>query len=159
MTTIHAVTSSQRLVDNSHKDWRRARAAFLNIIPTDTGAATATGKVIPELAGIFDGIAVRVPIITGSLTDFTFLVGRKTTVAAVNKALTDAAGGRLKGILGVSETPLVSSDIIGCEYSSLVDLQMTRVIDGDLVKILSWYDNEWGYVVRMMELALRPSSG
>jgi glyceraldehyde 3-phosphate dehydrogenase len=155
MTTIHAVTSSQRIVDNSHKDLRRGRAAFLNMIPTTTGAAAATGQVIPELEGLFDGISVRVPIITGSLTDFTFVVKRKTSVEEVNKAMMKAAKGKFKGILGVTDKPIVSSDVIGCEYSSLVDLEMTRVIDGDLVKILSWYDNEWGYVVRMMELAVQ----
>ncbi|KKS78955.1 MAG: Glyceraldehyde-3-phosphate dehydrogenase, type I [Candidatus Beckwithbacteria bacterium GW2011_GWA2_43_10] len=123
-------------------------------IPTSTGAAAATGVVLPELAGIFDGIAIRVPVVTGSLTDFTFLVRKKTTAAGVNQALTTAAKTYLKGILGVTDKPVVSSDVLGCEYSSWVDLEMTRVIDGDLVKILSWYDNEWGYVIRMMELAL-----
>jgi glyceraldehyde 3-phosphate dehydrogenase len=154
MTTIHAVTSSQRIVDNSHKDLRRGRSILGNIIPTTTGAAAAIGEVIPELKGLFDGIAVRVPIITGSLVDFTFLVKKKTTAKAVNAALTKAAKGKFKGVMGVTNKPLVSTDIIGCRYSSLVDLDMTRVIDGDLVKILSWYDNEWGYVVRMMELAV-----
>ncbi len=154
MSTIHAYTSDQRLLDNSHKDLRRARSAAVNIIPTSTGAAAATGVVLPELAGIFDGIAIRVPVVTGSLTDFTFLVRKKTTAAGVNQALTTAAKTYLKGILGVTDKPVVSSDVLGCEYSSWVDLEMTRVIDGDLVKILSWYDNEWGYVIRMMELAL-----
>jgi len=154
MTTIHAVTSSQRIVDNSHKDLRRGRSVLGNIIPTTTGAAAATSQVIPELKGLFDGIAIRVPIITGSLVDFTFLVKKKTTVREVNAALTKAAKGRFKGVMGVTNKPLVSTDIIGCDESSLVDLDMTRVIDGDLVKILSWYDNEWGYVVRMMELAV-----
>lgn len=155
MTTIHAYTSDQRLLDNSHKDWRRARSAAVNLIPTDTGAARATGKVIKELAGIFDGISVRVPVVTGSLTDFTFLVKKKTTPEEVNEALRQAAKTYLKGYLGVSEKGTVSSDVIGMEYSSLADLEMTRVIDGDLVKILSWYDNEWGYVIRMMELACK----
>lgn len=154
MSTIHAYTSDQRLLDNSHKDLRRARSAAVNIIPTSTGAAEATGAVLPELSGIFDGIAIRVPVVTGSLTDFTFLVKKKTTAEAVNQALIKASKTYLKGILGVTDKPMVSSDVIGCEYSSLVDLEMTRVIDGDLVKILSWYDNEWGYVIRMMELAL-----
>lgn len=155
MSTIHAYTSDQRLLDNSHKDLRRARSAAVNIIPTSTGAADAVGAVLPELAGTFDGIAIRVPVATGSLTDFTFLVKKKTTAAEVNQALIKAAKTYLKGVLGVTDKPVVSSDVIGCEYSSLVDLEMTRVIDGDLVKILSWYDNEWGYVTRMMELALR----
>ncbi len=154
MTTIHAVTSSQRMVDNSHKDLRRGRAAFGNIIPTTTGAAGTTAKVIDGLSGIFDGIAVRVPILTGSLTDFVFLTEKETSVEEVNKAMKEAAEGYLKGVLGVTDKPIVSSDIVGMEYSSLVDMDMTRVVDGDMVKILSWYDNEWGYVVRMMELAL-----
>lgn len=154
MSTIHAYTSDQRLLDNSHKDLRRARSAAVNIIPTSTGAAGAIGAVLPELAGIFDGIAIRVPVVTGSLTDFTFLVKKKTTAQEVNQALVKASKTYLKGILGVTDKPVVSSDVIGCEYSSLVDLEMTRVIDNDLVKILSWYDNEWGYVTRMMELAL-----
>jgi len=153
MTTIHAYTSDQRLLDNSHKDLRRARSAAVNIIPTSTGAAGATALVLPEFAGVFDGIAIRVPVVTGSLTDFTFLVKKKVTVEQVNQALTKASKTYLKGILGVTDKPIVSSDVIGMEYSSLVDMDMTRVIDGDLVKILSWYDNEWGYVVRMMELA------
>ncbi len=154
MTTIHAVTSSQRMVDNSHKDLRRGRAACFNIIPTTTGAAGTTAKVIDGLDGIFDGIAVRVPILTGSLTDFVFLTDKKTSAEEVNKAMKEASEGYLKGILGVTDKPIVSSDIVGSEYSSLVDMDMTRVVDGDLVKILSWYDNEWGYTVRMMELAL-----
>ena len=154
MTTIHAVTSSQRMVDNSHKDLRRARAACFNIIPTTTGAAGTTSKVIDGLTGVFDGIAIRVPILTGSLVDFTFLTDKKTTVDEVNQIMKEASLSSLKGVLGVTDKPVVSSDIVGCEYSSLVDMGMTRVIDGDMVKILSWYDNEWGYVVRMMELAL-----
>jgi glyceraldehyde-3-phosphate dehydrogenase type I len=153
MTTIHAYTSDQRLLDNSHKDLRRARSAAVNIVPTSTGAADAVGAVLPELTGIFDGMAIRVPVVTGSLTDFTFLVKRKVTTEEINQALIKASKTYLKGILGVTDKPMVSGDIIGCEYSSLVDLEMTRVIDGDLVKILSWYDNEWGYVLRMLELA------
>lgn len=154
MTTIHAVTSSQRMVDNSNKDLRRARAACFNIIPTTTGAAGTTTKVMDGLDNIFDGIAIRVPILTGSLTDFTFLTDKKTSVKEVNKAMEEASRGRLKGILGVTDKPVVSSDIVGCEYSSLVDMGMTRVVDGDMVKVLSWYDNEWGYVTRMMEMVL-----
>lgn len=155
MTTIHAYTSDQRLLDNSHKDLRRARSAAVNIVPTSTGAADAVGAVLPELTGIFDGMAIRVPVVTGSLTDFTFLVKRKVTAEEINQALIKASKTYLKGILGVTDKPMVSGDVIGCEYSSLVDLEMTRVIDGDLVKILSWYDNEWGYVLRMLELALQ----
>jgi len=154
MTTIHAYTSDQRILDNSHKDLRRARAAGVNIIPTSTGAAMATTEVVPELKGLFDGIAVRVPIVIGSLVDFTFIVKKKTTAKVVNQALTKAAETYLKGYLGATDKPIVSADVIGCEFSALADLGMTRVIDGDLVKILAWYDNEWGYVVRMMELAV-----
>lgn len=152
MTTIHAYTSDQRLLDNSHKDLRRARGAAANIIPTTTGAADAVGAVVPELSGVFDGIAIRVPVVTGSLTDFTFLVKKELTVEAVNRVLIEASKTYLKGVLGVTDKPLVSGDIIGCEYSALVDLELTRVVDKDLVKIMAWYDNEWGYVVRLMEL-------
>ncbi len=153
MTTIHAYTSDQRLLDNSHKDLRRARSAAVNIVPTSTGAADAVTEVLPSLNGIFDGIAIRVPVVTGSLTDFTFLVKQKVTAGKVNKALIYASETNLKGILGVTDKPIVSSDVKGCEDSALVDLEMTRVVDGDLVKILAWYDNEWGYVNRMIELA------
>lgn len=152
MTTIHAYTSDQRLLDNSHKDWRRARGAATNIIPTTTGAADAVGAVVPQLNGLFDGLAIRVPVVTGSLTDFTFLVKKAVTPEQVNQALITASKTYLKGVLGVTDKPFVSSDVIGCEYSALVDLELTRVIDGDLVKVMAWYDNEWGYVVRMMEL-------
>ena len=155
MTTIHAYTSDQRLLDNSHKDLRRARSAGLNIIPTITGAATATGKVVSELDGLFDGVSIRVPIAIGSLVDFTFLVKKKVSVEEVNQAMKKAANGDMKGILGVTDKPVVSSDVIGSEFSSVVDLGLTKVIDGDLVKVFSWYDNEWGYVVRMMELAIQ----
>ena len=154
MTTIHAYTSDQRLLDNSHKDLRRARGAATNIIPTTTGAADAVGAVVPELNNLFDGLAIRVPVATGSLTDFTFLVKKPSTAAAVNQALTTAAQTYLKGVFGVTDKPLVASDVIGSELSSLVDLGLTRVIDRDLVKIMSWYDNEWGYVTRLMELTL-----
>lgn len=153
MTTIHAYTSDQRLLDNSHKDLRRARGAATNIIPTTTGAADAVGAVVPELNGLFDGLAIRVPVVTGSLTDFTFLLKKKTTVAAVNQVLISAARTYLKGILGVTDKPIVSGDVLGNEFSALVDLELTRVIDGDLVKVMAWYDNEWGYVTRLMELA------
>lgn len=152
MTTIHAYTSDQRLLDNSHKDLRRARGAAVNLIPTTTGAADAVAAVVPELKGLFDGLAIRVPVATGSLTDFTFLLKKPVTVEAVNQALISASKTYLKGVLGVTDKPLVSSDIIGSEFSALVDLALTRVIDGDLVKVMAWYDNEWGYVVRLMEL-------
>jgi len=154
MTTIHAYTSDQRLLDNSHKDLRRSRSAAINIIPTSTGAADAVGAVVPELVDRFDGLAVRVPVVTGSLTDFTFLVKKPVTVEAVNQALIKASQSELKGILGVTDKPIVSADVIGSEYSSLVDLQLTRVIDRNLVKVMAWYDNEWGYVTRLLELAV-----
>lgn len=152
MTTIHAYTSDQRLLDNSHKDLRRARGAATNIIPTTTSAADAVGAVVPELNNLFDGLAIRVPVVTGSLTDFTFLLKKPVTVEMVNQALINASETYLKGILGVIDKPIVSGDVLGSEFSALVDLELTRVIDGDLVKVMAWYDNEWGYVTRLMEL-------
>lgn len=153
MTTIHAYTADQRLVDGDHKDPRRARAAALNIIPTTTGAARATGEVVPAIEGRFDGFALRVPVPVGSLSDFTILVKRDVSKEEVNKAFIDAGNqDRYKGILTTTTDPIVSSDIVMSTYSSIVDLSMTRVIDGDLVKILSWYDNEWGYSNRMVEM-------
>jgi len=151
MTTIHAYTSDQSLLDGSHKDLRRARSAAANIIPTTTGAARATGKVYPAVSGIFDGLAVRVPVITGSLTDFTFVTKNKTDIEKVNNAFSKASHGKLKGILGVTDKPIVSSDIIGLKRSTLVDLSLTNVIEGDLVKVIAWYDNEWGYAHRLVE--------
>lgn len=156
MTTAHAYTDDQNLQDNSHKDLRRARAAASNIVPTSTGAAIAVTETIPELKGLFDGIALRVPVITGSISDFTFLVKKKTTKEEVNEAFKLATQNPLfKGILAVSEDPLVSSDIIGHSYSAIVDLPFTQVIDGDLVKVLAWYDNEWGYANRLVEQVVR----
>lgn len=155
MTTIHSYTDDQNLQDGSHRDLRRARAAASNIIPTTTGAASATTDVIPELKGLFDGIALRVPTITGSLTDFTFLVSRKTSVKDVNAILTEeSSSDRWKRIMAVTNEPLVSSDIIGRRESSIIDLSLTKVIDGDLVKIFSWYDNEWGYANRLIETVI-----
>ncbi|MFC1711086.1 type I glyceraldehyde-3-phosphate dehydrogenase [Patescibacteria group bacterium] len=151
MSTIHAYTSDQKLLDGSHKDLRRARAAAVNIIPTTTGAAKATGKVYAPVAGNFDGLAIRVPVVTGSLTDFTFVTKKKTNIKDINKAFENAAHGKLKGILGATYEPIVSSDIIGLELSTLVDLSLTNVIDGDLVKIIAWYDNEWGYANRLVD--------
>ncbi|MFC1687599.1 type I glyceraldehyde-3-phosphate dehydrogenase [Patescibacteria group bacterium] len=154
MTTIHSYTADQRLIDSPHKDLRRARAAALNIIPTTTGAARATGKTIPEVKGIFDGMAVRVPTVVGSLSDITLLVEKKTTIEEVNKALTDAANSpTFKGIMEVTNDPIVSSDIIGNTHSSIVDLSLTNVLDGDMVKIIAWYDNEIGYSNRLVEMA------
>jgi len=154
MTTIHSYTADQNLVDGPHKDLRRARAAALNIVPTSTGAATATNEVIPELEGLFDGLSVRVPTPCGSLADLTFLVKKKTTTQEVNNILKKAAASsRYQGILEVSSDPLVSSDIIRNPASSIVDMELTNVIDRDLVKIIAWYDNEWGYSNRLVEIA------
>ena len=156
MTTIHAYTGDQRVLDFPHKDLRRARAAALNMIPTTTGAARAVGLVIPELAGRLDGCAVRVPTPTGSLVDLTVETQRATDVDEVN-ALFAARGDRdaLEGILAYSEDPLVSTDIVGSSYSAIVDGGMTSVVDGTQVKVLAWYDNEWGYSNRLVELAVR----
>jgi glyceraldehyde 3-phosphate dehydrogenase len=150
--TVHGYTDDQNLQDNSHRDLRRSRAAAANIVPTSTGAAVATTETIPELKGLFDGLALRVPIITGSISDFTFLTNRSTSVEEINEMFESATTQPLyKGILGVTREPLVSSDIIGRSESAIVDLGMTRVVDGDLVKILAWYDNEWGYANRLVE--------
>lgn len=155
MTTIHGYTASQNLVDGPHKDYRRGRAAAENILPTTTGAAKATTKVIPELEGLFDGIAIRVPVPVGSISDLTFLVEKKTSVEEINKAFRDAAQKDLyKGVLDITEEPIVSSDILGNLHSAVVDLSFTRVVDGDLVKVLAWYDNEWGYATRLVDMAL-----
>ena len=153
MTTVHAYTNDQRILDLPHKDPRRARAAALNIIPTTTGAAKAVALVIPELEGKFDGFALRVPTPTVSVVDFVAELGESVSAQDVNSALRAAAEGDLKGILGYSEDPLVSSDLKGDERSSIVDGQLTNVIDGNLVKIVSWYDNEWGYSCRVADLA------
>lgn len=155
MTTIHAYTADQNLIDSQHKDLRRARSAAANIIPTTTGAAKATTEVIPELQGKFDGVAMRVPVAVGSLSDITMLVGRPTTKEEVNAALNKAAAGPLKGVMETTEDPIVSSDIIGNPHSSIVDLSLTQVVDGDLVKVVAWYDNEWGYANRLVELAAK----
>jgi glyceraldehyde 3-phosphate dehydrogenase len=154
LTTIHAYTADQNIQDGPHKDLRRARAAAQNIVPTTTGAAVATTKVLPQLAGKFDGIAVRVPTITVSLTDFVFLLEKDVTIEDVNNALkTAAADSHWQGVFTATEEPLVSSDFIGDPHSSIADLGMTRVVDGNLVKIVSWYDNEWGYANRLVEMA------
>jgi len=153
MTTIHAYTSDQKLQDMPHKDLRRARAAAVNLIPTTTGAAKAVGLVLPELAGKLNGFAVRAPVITGSLVDLTFTPSRPTTVEEINGAVKAAAEGPLKGILAYSEDPLVSTDIITNPHSSVFDSGLTQIIgDGNLVKAVSWYDNEWGYSNRCVEL-------
>ncbi len=153
MTTVHSYTNDQRILDLAHRDMRRARAAAVNIIPTTTGAAKALGKVMPELQGKFDGMAVRVPTPTVSLVDFVATVATPTSVEAVNAALKAAAEGPLQGILGYSEEPLVSVDYKGDDRSSIVDALSTRVIGGTLVKVIAWYDNEWGYACRTADLA------
>jgi glyceraldehyde 3-phosphate dehydrogenase len=156
MTTTHAYTADQVLVDGPHKDLRRARSAAANIIPTTTGAAIATTEVIPELKGLFDGLSIRVPVPVVSMSDFTFVLKKKVTIADVNNALKKAAkNARWKGVLEVTEEELVSSDFIGSPASCIVDLPLTKVVDGDMVKIIAWYDNEWGYSHRLAEMALQ----
>ena len=156
LTTVHGYTDDQNLQDNSHRDLRRARAAAQNIVPTSTGAAIAATQAIPELQGLFDGISLRVPVITGSITDFTFVTRHATSVDEVNQIFIDAANDpRYRGILAVTDEPLVSSDIVGRPESSIVDLDMTRVVDGTLVKVLAWYDNEWGYSNRLIEEVIK----
>jgi glyceraldehyde 3-phosphate dehydrogenase len=152
MTTVHSFTSDQRLQDGGHKDYRRARSAPENIIPTSTGATIATGEVIPELSGIFNGLSIRVPVSVGSLSDFTFLLKKSTTKEEVNEILKKAAQNpTYKGILEVTEDPIVSSDIVGNPHSSIVDLPLTQVVGGNMVKIVAWYDNEIGYANRLVE--------
>jgi glyceraldehyde 3-phosphate dehydrogenase len=152
LTTVHAFTSDQRLVDTPHKDFRRSRHATINIVPTSTGAARAIGRVIPALQGKLDGLAMRVPVPDGSVVDLTVDLETPVTVAAVNEALRRAAAGPLKGILQYQEDPIVSSDIVGNSHSSIFDPALTQVIDGTLVKVIAWYDNEWGYSARVEEL-------
>ena len=151
MTTVHAYTADQNLQDGPHSDLRRARAAAHNIIPTSTGAAKALGLVIPELVGKLDGYALRVPVITGSITDLTVTATKPVTVESVNAAYKKAAEGPLKGILKYTEDEIVSSDIVGDPHSSIFDAQLTKVI-GDQVKVASWYDNEWGYSNRLVDI-------
>lgn len=152
MTTVHGYTDDQRLQDNSHRDLRRARAAAQNIIPTSTGAAVATTKTIPELSGLFDGIAMRVPVSVGSIADVTCLLKKKVTIEEVNRVFKEAEKDpRWTSIVATTEEPIVSSDIVGRSESAIVDLEFTRVVDGDLVKILAWYDNELGYSFRLIE--------
>jgi len=155
MTTIHAYTNDQRILDLPHKDLRRARAAAMNMIPTSTGAAKAIGLVIPELAGRLDGVAIRVPVPDGSVVDLTCIVSKKTDKAGVNAAMKAAAEGPMKGILQYSEAPLVSSDIIGNPHSSVFDAPLTAVLEGNLIKVFSWYDNEWGFSNRVVDLFAR----
>jgi glyceraldehyde 3-phosphate dehydrogenase len=158
MTTIHAYTADQRLQDMPHDDLRRARAAAINLVPTSTGAAKAVGLVLPELAGKLHGFSVRAPVPTGSLVDLTFEAARETSVEEVNAALRERAdSGPMAGILAYTEDPIVSTDVIGNPFSSIVDGGLTAVIDGTLVKAVSWYDNEWGYSNRVAELVQRLS--
>lgn len=159
VSTIHAYTSSQELVDGSGKSLRRARAAAINIVPTTTGAARATVRVIPEIAGLFDGLAYRVPVACGSVSDFTFLVTKRTTVEEINQVLKKAAKGKYKKIIEITEEPLVSADILGSTASAIVDLGLTRVVDHDLVRVVAWYDNEWGYCCRLIEEVILVGGG
>jgi glyceraldehyde 3-phosphate dehydrogenase len=152
MTTVHAYTNDQNLLDLPHKDLRRARAAAMSIIPTSTGAAKAVGEVLPELKGKFDGIAMRVPTPNVSLVDLVAVVDKKCTTEEVNNAIKTAANGALKGILQFEEAPLVSIDFRRNPHSSIVDAAYTKVMDGDFVKVLAWYDNEWGYSQRCVDL-------
>ncbi|MFF1298433.1 MULTISPECIES: type I glyceraldehyde-3-phosphate dehydrogenase [unclassified Streptomyces] len=151
MTTIHGYTNDQVVLDGPHKDPRRGRTAAVNIIPTSTGAARAVGLVLPELAGTLDGIAVRVPVEDGSLTDLTLVLNRAVTADEVNSAFREAADGPLKGILRVSDAPIVSRDIVGDPASCVLDAPLTQV-HGNLVKVFGWYDNEWGYTNRLLDL-------
>ena len=154
MTTIHAYTNDQSLLDVAHKDIRRARAAAVNIIPTSTGAAAAVGLVLPELKGKLDGTAIRVPVPNVSVVDLKFIPGRETSVDEINKAMEHAAKQQLKGILGVTNEPLVSSDFNHNPMSSTFDLTQTQIVDGRLVRVMSWYDNEWGFSNRMSDTAV-----
>jgi glyceraldehyde 3-phosphate dehydrogenase len=153
MTTIHNITNTQTIVDKGHKDLRRARACGQSLIPTTTGSARAITKIFPELAGKLNGLAVRVPLLNASLTDFVFEARRPVSAAEVNGYFCEAAAGELHGILGYEERPLVSADYLNDPRSAVVDAPSTLVIDGTQVKVLAWYDNEWGYVNRMMDIA------
>ncbi len=164
MTTVHSVTAEQNLVDGpppggKSNDLRRARAAYVNMIPTTTGAAIAAVETLPQLKGLFDGRAIRVPTIVGSISDFTFLLKRKTSLEEVNQAIKDACNTpRWQGIVAWSEEPLVSSDIIGRSESAIVDLDLTQLVDGDMLKVFAWYDNEWGYSNRLIEQVIKVGS-
>lgn len=155
MTTIHAYTSDQKLQDGGHKDYRRARAAGENIIPTSTGATIAAGQALPALKDKFGGLSIRVPVPVGSLSDFTFLLEKDTTVEELNKTLEDAANKpEFEGILMTTHDPIVSSDIVGNSHSSIVDLSLTQVVGGNMVKVIAWYDNEYGYANRLVEMTM-----
>ena len=152
MTTVHAYTNDQSILDQPHSDLRRARAAAVNIIPTTTGAAAAVGKVIPDLAGRLDGMAMRVPVSNGSIVDFVALLKREVTVEEINSSMKEAAEGPLKGVLEYCDEPIVSEDVVGNPASSIFDSLSTSVMDGNLVKVVSWYDNEWGYSCRCVDM-------
>lgn len=159
MTTMHGYTSDQRLQDGGHKDYRRARAAAFNLVPTTTGATIAASKAIPELKGIFEGLAIRVPVLVGSLSDFTFIVQKKTSKEEVNEVFKKVATlTQYQGILEVTEDPIVSSDIVGNPHSAIVDLSLTQVVGGNMVKVIAWYDNEYGYANRLVEEVLLVAS-
>ena len=158
MTTVHAYTADQRLVDSPHRDFRRSRHAALNIIPTSTGAAKAIGRVIPELDGRLDGLAMRVPVPDGSVVDFTLELEKSTTAEEINSTVRAAAESRLAGILQYQEDPIVSTDIIGNAHSSIFDAGLTQVMEGDLVKVIAWYDNEFGYSSRVADLIVKVAS-
>ena len=158
MTTIHAYTNDQRVTDLMHTDLRRARAAALNVIPTTTGAARAVGQVLPELKGKLDGMAMRVPVATGSVVDLVCDLEKNTTAEEVNAAFKAAAEGAMKGILEYCDEPIVSSDVIHNPHSSIVDALSTSVLDGNMLKVISWYDNEWGYSSRMVDLLVRAAN-
>ncbi len=158
MTTVHAYTNDQRILDFPHKDLRRARSAAINMIPTTTGAAIAIGKVIPELNGKLNGMSIRVPVADGALVDLVAELGHDVTAEEVNAAMKEASEGRLKGILDYTDEPIVSTDIIGNPHSSIFDSLETMVIDGNFVKVISWYDNEWGYSNRCVDLLKKIAS-
>jgi glyceraldehyde 3-phosphate dehydrogenase len=154
MTTVHAYTATQGVVDGPNKKFRRGRAAAVNLVPASTGAAIATTKVLPQYEGKFDGVAIRTPVPVGSMADIAFVTARETTVEEVNRIFREEAQTeRYQGIVAVMEDPIVSSDVIKQPYASLIDLELTRVVDGDLLKVMSWYDNEWGYASQMVRVA------
>jgi glyceraldehyde 3-phosphate dehydrogenase len=157
MTTIHAYTGDQRTVDTLHGDLRRARAAASSMIPTSTGAASAVGLVLPEMAGRLDGTAIRVPTANVSMVDLTFTAGKKTSADEINEAISRAARGRLKGVLGTNDQPLVTIDFNHNPLSSIFDLTQTQVVGGTFVRVLAWYDNEWGFSNRMADTAVAMS--
>ena len=155
MTTIHAYTSSQAIVDGPSKKFRRGRAGAANLVPTSTGAAVATTNVLPQYKGKFDGVAMRCPVVLGSVADLVFLTERPTTVAEINAIFKEEAETTYKGIVEYARDEIVSSDIIGSTYASIFDPSMTQVVDGDLVKVFSWYDNEWSYTSQMIREGVR----